>query len=132
MALRWTTGFTLLPDGGSTFFGRLQVRGQPDVEVMKARLPRELQDVGTVIEIRQYPEYYEKRDPSPGGSARSREPLAALGLLEPGGVWVRPKPRLFVWRDAETRSGVTESASDLKAAKSRAEEIVRDLLAGAR
>jgi hypothetical protein len=109
MALRWTTGFTLLPDGGSTFFGRLQVRGQPDVEVMKARLPRELQDVGTVIEIRQYPEY-----------------------LEPGGVWVRPKPRLFVWRDAETRSGVTESASDLKAAKSRAEEIVRDLLAGAR
>lgn len=54
MALGWTHGFTFFPKGGSPF-GRLSVPGQPDVDVVRAKLPAELQEQGACVEIRAWP-----------------------------------------------------------------------------
>jgi len=98
--LKWTDDACLMPDEAH-FYGKLQVRGQPDVEVIRAKnLPRELQDAGATIEIRVWP-----------ADADADQ-----------------KPRLFVWEDGAARSAVTETTSSLKDAKLRAQAIVDEML----
>ena len=128
MTLRWTRGHTFfLPEH---FFGKLQVPGDPDVEVLAAKaLPRELEQIGARIEIRvRQPEPWPVRRQALGRSVQRPEadPVAILAQLKEES---KPQVRLFVWEDADTRLAVTETAASVTDAKLRAEQVVAEMLA---
>ncbi len=96
--MRWTNGFTFFHPGASPF-ARLQVPGNPNVDVLLAYLPSELQERGARIEIRTYP----------------------------SGQWAGDT-RLFVWEDKDTTIAVTETLPSVARAKERAEVVVTEMI----
>ncbi len=98
MTLRWTRGHTFfLPEH---FFGKLKVRGDPDVDVQAARgLPRELEEVGAHLEIR----------------------------VRPASADLKELVRLYVWEDRDSRQAVTETLPSETDARLRAEQVVQEL-----